>query len=406
MEKYLKDNLNYLTSVDMASVDNNFLYQLNQLNVEDYNTTQKEMFYQLNMLYDKIRVMEEVNDYLLTQIKSKIEATSQTCESLLKDIEKSRDAIKEVAYHTIPIDMIPTQAHYDRDGVLLKTALVYNNNIINAFSVRRSIPFTMKAETNKRVYRNNIEALSKGEVYRSYYITDENYPEGISENLQFIFQQPTPINRVAAKASNTELFNYKLHYQGDNIVLNDLNWENPIHSESASVQIKSTNFKKETFKCDASRISADALSILENEIYKNYIGVSTYSSADLDTLLGVKALKEDYQKYLIAVENWQEKRKQVAETNIKNGYSDSVPSNTIVKLPEELGVNDKTIDGAVVNATIVTEDILPSVEIVSGNTDSEKRIVYMYDQIDNIYPSIERYRYDFLNPASDNYYNS
>lgn len=404
MENYLKDNLNYLTSVNTSSIDTNFLYQLNKLNTEDYNTTQTEIYYQLNLLYDKLRVMEEVNEYLLTQIKTKAETASQTCEALLKDIEKSRDAIKEVAYHTIPVTMASTQSHYDRDGVSLKSALVYNNNIVNAFSIKRSIPFIMKSNTTKRVYHNNTEALSNGEVYRSYYITDESYADGIAEHLQFVFQQPIDINRIAAKPSNAALFNYKLHYQGDDIVLRDLNWENPVYAESVSLEIKTTNFKEEIFKCDASRMTADALSVLESELYKSYTNQATYSAADLDTLLGIKTLKEDYQKYLTSVESWQARRKQVVEANTQNGYSDSIPTHTIVKLPEELGVNDKTIDGAIVNATIKTDDILPSVEIVSGNTESQKRIVYMYDRIDQIYPSVERYRYDFFEPSSSNYY--
>lgn len=404
MENYLKDNLDFLSSVDTTSIDANLLYQLNQLNTKDYNITQRELYAQVNNLYDKLRIMEEVNDYLLTQVKSKIESSSQACEALLKDIEKSRDAIKEVAYHTITIDMTPTKAHYDRDGVLLKAAMFYNNQVINAFSAKRSVPYSLKAETNKRVYHNDVTTLPNGQAYRSYYITDEKYPEGVSEKLHFVFQQPTLINRVATKTSNTNSFNYKLHYQGDNIALDNLSWQEPIYSESASFEVNTANFKEQTYKCDASRISADTLTILENEIYKEYIGQSSYSSLELDTLLGIKALKEDYQKYLQEIAAWQEKRKQVAETNIKNGYTDSVPEHTLVKLPEELGVNDITIDGQIVNEAINTKEILPVKEIITENGGGETHIVYMYNQIENIYPSIERYRFDFLDPSSENYY--
>lgn len=404
MEKYLKDNLDFLTTVNMTSVDENFLYQLNQLNASDYNTTQKEIYNQLNLLYDKLRVMEDVNDYLMTQIKTKTESSSKTCESLLKEIEKSRDAIKETSYHTIPINITPTRAHYDRDGLPLKSAFVYDGKTISAFSVKHSIPYEMKTETNKRVYHNNVDALPKGEVYRSYYITDESYPDGISENIQFIFQQPTQINRVATKVSNATSFDHKLHYSGDTIILKDLSWDVPIYSESASFYIRTLTFKEESFKCDTSRITADALSVLEREIYKNFIGEASYSEAELDELLGINNLKKDYQIYLQKVEDWQKRRKQVADANIKNGYADSIPSNTIVKLPEELGVNDIKMDGTIVNETIDTSDILPSIEIFSDKDDNETRIVYVYDRLDEIYPSIERYRYDFLDPSSSRYY--
>lgn len=404
MENYLKDNLNYLTNVDTSSIDDNFLYQLDKLNAEDFNITQEEMYRQLNLLYSKLRVMEEVNDYLFTQVKTKAETASQTCEALLKDIEKSRDAIKETVYHTIPIVMVPTQSHYDRDGVLLKSALTYNNNIVNAFTVKRSVPFSMKATTSKRVYHNNPEVFANGKAYRSYYITDESYKEGINEHLQFIFQQPADINRVAAKPSNAVLSDYKLHHQGDDILLSDLTWDDAIKAESASIQIKTTKFAEKIFKCDTSRMTANALSVLDNELYKSYANQTDYSAADLDTLLGIKALKEDYEKYLAAVESWQERRKQVSEANAKNGYSDAIPTHVIVKLPEELGANDKTADGAIVNATIKTDNILPVSEVVLGNAENEKRIVYMYDMIDKIYPSVERYRYDFFEPSSSNYY--
>lgn len=399
MQNYLTDNLQFLTAVDTESLDKNLFYQLNILSPQDYNATQKELYAQLNQLYEKMRILEEVSDYLVAQIQTKIDTSNATCESLLKAIEQDRDSLKEATYQTFTVPLESLQNDYDRDGVLLKAAVIYNGQISNAYEAKHNLPYQMDVKQERPVYKQTANGLQNGQCYRSYYITDQCYPEGISETLYFAFHQAMPINYIAAKPSNAEISHYQSYNAGDTIPLKTLNWKTPLTSESVSFKINTKLFKEQTFTYDLNRMHANALTTLENEIYKAYIGEKTLSAGELNELLGINVLQTDYQAYLQKVEDWRARRQQVAATNQANGYEDAVPDYDIVKTPDVLGANQNTLQG-LLNPTISTEDILPSYEAIGDST----RIVYMYDKIDSIYPSVERYRYDILDASHTRYY--
>ena len=403
MEKYLKDALSFLSDIDRESLNQNIVYQLNKLDAQKYNQTQTEIYRQLNQLYEKTRILEDVNAYLVTATQNKISTSSRLCEDLLKEIEKNRDSIKETTYRTIFVDMTPTSISYDRDGLELPSAILYNKEVVSKFNERRALPYKTEVKTYKKVYKNNVGSLEKGEPYRSYYITDQPYDNGIIEEFSFIFMQPFGVNRIAIKPSATEVSNYQLHNQKDTINLTELQFENAIEAEKASVVLNTLNYKEKVFLCDASRLAPNALETLHNEIYKEAIKEKTLSQSELDDLLGITRLKADYEKYLQDVESWKKRRQEVVEINRKNGYDDSVPSFELTQLPSDLGANNQDMKGRLENPTIDTKDLLPTKEITEKDS-SKQRIVYMYDRVDTIYPSAERYRYDYLDPSHDRYF--
>lgn len=403
MERYFEDSLKLLSDIDRDSLNKNIVYQANKLNAGNYNVVQKEIYKNLNSLYNKTRILEEVKDYLITEISSKISDYTESCKALLKEIEESRDAIKDVTFQTLPVHLASTQSHYDRDGLELPATILYNHEILSKSTERRALPYTLQVKTYKKPYKVTEKALENNQPYRAYYILEQPLNDGVIEELSFVFRQPFGINRLSFKAAATEIFNVRLHNKKDTINLTELYYENAIEADKASIKIKTDRHTERIFLCDASRITKSALETLNQEVYKEAVGEKTLTQKELDDLLGITKLKADYEDYLNRVEDWKKRRAQVAETNRKNGYSDSVPNHELTTLPDNLGVNEKNMKGDIENKTIDTRGILPKKEVVEKDGTRE-RIVYMYDRVDNIFPSAERYRYDYLDPTHERYY--
>lgn len=403
MDKYFKDAISFLSDIDRKSLNENIIYQINKMSAENFNVTQEEIYKHLNNLYEKTRILEDVKNHVVSQTKKSITESLDLCQTLLKEIEASRDSIKETTYRTIPVYLVPTEQSLDRDGVMLPQAIIYNREVLSKSTERRSLPYKTEVKTYKTPYKVTENALEKKEPYRSYYILEQPLNNGVIEDMSFIFQQPFGVNKLSFKPAATELFNVKLHNKKDTINLTDLYYKEPIEAEKASIKLKVVDHTERIFLCDQSRLSPDALEKLNQAIYKEYIGEEKLTQKELEDLLGITQLKKDYQDYLAKVEDWRRRRKRVAQINRKNGYKDSVPKHDIIKLPEELGVDEKDMNGDTTNQTIGTEDILPVRPVIEKDNDKE-RIVYMYDQVDRIFPTAERYRYDYLNPDHDRYY--
>ena len=121
--KYLLDNTKNI------SLEKQNMY----LNSNIINNNFKIIENELNSMYEKTRILEDIIDYMKLYINNEIENYMLDCRNLLKDIEVLSDInLKEEINYTgrnVPF-IYNTLEYIDRDGTVLKNCDIYNNKIV------------------------------------------------------------------------------------------------------------------------------------------------------------------------------------------------------------------------------------------------------------------------------------
>lgn len=116
--KYLLDNTKNI------SLEKQNMY----LNSNIINNNFKIIENELNSMYEKTRILEDIIDYMKLYINNEIENYMLDCRNLLKDIEVLSDINlkEEINYTAINVPFIYNTLEYiDRDGTVLKNCDIY-----------------------------------------------------------------------------------------------------------------------------------------------------------------------------------------------------------------------------------------------------------------------------------------
>ena len=171
----------------------------------EFNNSMKIIESQLNNLYEKIRITEDLKNYCKTYIINQIQLKEQQFKEKLKIIEDISDQYRDTEYisYTVPIND-NTEIIKDRDGAIINNMIVednllkQSNNIIQQAKIS-SIDF----KTQNECYSNTSQNLIDNNIgSRSYYIINEPVYNGIDEEYIILFSRSYECNYIDLKLSN------------------------------------------------------------------------------------------------------------------------------------------------------------------------------------------------------------
>ena len=186
--KYLLDNTKNI------SLEKQNMY----LNSNIINNNFKIIENELNSMYEKTRILEDIIDYMKLYINNEIENYMLDCRNLLKDIEVLSDINlkEEINYTAINVPFIYNTLEYiDRDGTVLKNCDIYNNKIvlsqnkditvqINSVSIVRN-----EALFNLETINDNKDNIIYNKPYLIEYELDSIVNNGINELIRLNFNK-------------------------------------------------------------------------------------------------------------------------------------------------------------------------------------------------------------------------
>ena len=224
--KYLLDNTKSI------SLEKQNMY----LNSNIINNNFKIIENELNSMYEKTRILEDIIDYMKLYINNEIENYMLDCRNLLKDIEVLSDINlkEEINYTAINVPFIYNTLEYiDRDGTVLKNCDIYNNKIvlsqnkditvqINSVSIVRN-----EALFNLETINDNKDNIIYNKPYLIEYELDSIVNNGINELIRLNFNKEEIINTVRIDLINCNLKSIRYIY-ANNIIEEEenLNTEN------------------------------------------------------------------------------------------------------------------------------------------------------------------------------------
>lgn len=200
-EKELKESYDFINK-DLELYDFDISDKLSSL---EYNLYYQDIEYFLDVLYEKIRALEDILDYTDQYVDKKILKIQKDIESKISVMEKAIDTYTDKSSINILPKWNEIEKVYDRDGAIIFHAEI-KNSIICSSGITTNKIFVNGAAviSNEYCYFNNIKDIKNNNLYISCYSQPSIAKTGITEELILKFNKNT-FNNFEATPVNCQL---------------------------------------------------------------------------------------------------------------------------------------------------------------------------------------------------------
>lgn len=187
------------------------------LSSSEYNSNMSIIELRLNVLYQKIKYMQELVDYTKNYVISEIKNRNEEFKEKLKiisevtDIYRDQSSVAQIVYLTQCSEQIT-----DRDGSIVKPMIISDKKLVppgNTVSFLRINSIVNNSSAIK--YSSNYENLKNGEAGSAIYLSDNIMAGGLDENVNIQFDEGSSINYIDIPVINGDIATYEITYTND-----------------------------------------------------------------------------------------------------------------------------------------------------------------------------------------------
>lgn len=257
------NNINFLLTKRISKESS--LYE-DTLNSSAFNETFKYVEDSLNILYEKIRTLEDVIEYAQSFLEEEVNNNISYCKDLIKQIENDKELRKDNSYVKFPVSLYKSNLNMkDRDEKNISVANYINDSLIASKSINKDYQIrSLIVDHNKELLYSNENQNMKN--YRSIYILDSINDDYIYETLTYnLFD--SDINSISLDLTNCELHEIWLYLSDGTIKVIDINELSLFKTEtvsSVSITVKCKNYITSTI--DKTKINSSNLMSVINEL--------------------------------------------------------------------------------------------------------------------------------------------
>lgn len=205
----IKTIINNLISDADYNINSDITYQTKNINSDTFNEDMDNIYKSLNRLYEKTRLLYDLDSNVETYIHEYLDGTLDTLETSIKKIESQRDTLKRSTDIVFNVDFesdynsdytdrdnsIIDKKAYIRGGTLTLTPVV----TINVPITNENILISQYNQYSSYLYQK-INKLTENGMYRVYYASTT--PMTIKEKVTISFSDPIKMNDFDLKLSN------------------------------------------------------------------------------------------------------------------------------------------------------------------------------------------------------------
>lgn len=289
------------------------------LNSERFNEAMKTIESELNELYEKTRVLEDIIAYTKEFLAEEIHKNKAMLYNKLKAIEETRDSLKDHSYisHVVTFYDNNSQIVRDRDGSALDHCHLYNGNLTLSGQELELIKVKDVIKRQELMsYNDNLENLKKSNSYRAFYLLDGPAKNGVKEKITFMFEDVKNINFLSIDTANCDILNISFINEND-VEEQGFLLENAVLAKrkvkGVSITIISENYETLAYEISKDFVEPD---FWENASFDAYQKITKgKSSYDIEKASGMERYKKQYEQYLKELEEWKEEKRKVDERN-------------------------------------------------------------------------------------------
>lgn len=309
-----EEGVEFLSKDLDKNIANAIPLQNNFLDSEKFNEAMQNIEKELNLLYEKTRVLEDIIAYSKEFIQQQIHVNKEKIYKKLETIEDTRDLIKDRAYvlFRAPIKERSVEVIRDRDGTVIDHCEVFNGNLTLSgqdLEEIKVVDITKKQELVS--FNDNLDTAIENKFYRSYYILDGPANNGVKEEIIYLFDGVKQVNHISVTPVNCNIAS--ISFINENGAEESAVYlQNAIVPEKKMTGVKFTlishNYETLIYDVDMERINSDFWDIVPTYEYNRTLG--KMNEYDLHKLSGIEQYEKEYEKFLDEWIEWDaEKRK-------------------------------------------------------------------------------------------------
>jgi hypothetical protein len=277
---------------------------------------------QLIDLYEKTRVLEDVQNYCREYVMKEITEKRQKFESKLKVIEHNADSYQEISYIACEVPFLDSnEVVRDRDGSTIPVSEIISGKIVASGQEIEDTLFKSVSKKQKKQgyphYRDSLNELVDKRPYRAFYMLDKPVEGGINEEITISFDGVHKCNFLNIQTSNCKIRDVKY--------INESDVEEPAgdiynacgvlkNAKGLKLTVCSNNYQTEKYQIDASRVKDDFWGMICEEQFRRTANMT--SLYDMSQITGMAKQKQDQSDFQQAIEAWQQEKNAVDKRNL------------------------------------------------------------------------------------------
>lgn len=192
---------------------------------DEANITFEYIETELNTIYDKIRLLEQLHNYTEVFVKEQIEKKENQFKEYLKTIEDVSDLYQDNNSVSYLIQFLASKDTIrDRDGSIIQQMDINNHSL--------EMPGTILAKVNLNniihksdidCYNNTYNNLLKEKPGVSIYFADNPFVGGVLEQVQTTISNPQTYNYIGLDITNAQLLDPTIVHESSSEPINIIN---------------------------------------------------------------------------------------------------------------------------------------------------------------------------------------
>jgi hypothetical protein len=220
--------------------------QLKELMISsEFNRSFQIIEAQLDELYEKIRLLEDIDVFCRDYVTKKISEKELKLKEALKIVEDLSSTYEDKSNISVTIPLTNSSDEMlDRDGTPISRMATRNKKLEAENSVMSEAVFArISFRTNSVCYNNSYENLKNGSPGVSFYSLPEPIKNGIEETINILLSSPCECNYLSVQPANCEVEEaYIIDKNKTRIKVSSNGYFNPVTVSEIELRIKAVNY--------------------------------------------------------------------------------------------------------------------------------------------------------------------
>lgn len=217
-----------------------------KMKAEEYNSVMNNIATAFNILYLKLRTLNDLHDHVKATVEKGIENSQKELNENLKIIENLSDSYSNMEYVSENIDFKENISKItDRQGKVIYPMKINDGTLIVAsHEINKANIESVKMTANYVPYTSSYDNLKENNTSSSVYHIDA--PDKIIEHYIVTFTNPTEMNYINISTINSKVSNLSIYDENDiEYEINNLYYINTVLAKKIEFDITCKNFEGE-----------------------------------------------------------------------------------------------------------------------------------------------------------------
>lgn len=230
-----------------------------RMNASEINSINQDIFNALNTLYERIRTLEDIKDYMRTTILSTIQERKKKINEILISIEKNNDIYTSDKKQAVSVPYTwSNETAKDRDGSSL-APLVHDTD--SRLYPQGNVAYLADISCINHECSDTPFTITKSESDGYYHVRYlKTKPDFINDTITILFKEPKEINYIECSVFNADYSVNYLTKNNESVSVQDNQYIEPVTMYGLTIELIGDHYNTVTQNIDKEKQAQDSFS--------------------------------------------------------------------------------------------------------------------------------------------------